>query len=247
MSLPLWVSELATEFWASAGEEEAFPRNLRLPIATTLPLTVVLLPRLRVARIDTWLRRQGIMYGLTAGDRALRACLVARYSQGLVFLDGADPEDQQRFSLAHELAHFLRDYRRPRQVVSDRLGSQVLEVLDGDRPPRSSERVQALLARVSIGFHVHLMERTGDGQMASLAIEGAERDADLLAFELLAPSARVLEEMDRYPHPERADAMTALLIETYGLPAQVAVHYSLLLAPPVRRGPSFMSRLRSVT
>src|SRR5947209_7799628 len=119
MITPFWVQELASAFWAEAGDE-AFPRSLRAPMARALPLSIVSLPDLRVRHIDGWLRRQSVLCALEAHDRALRACLVAFRGHGLIFLDGGDPLDEQRFSLAHELAHFLRDYQQPRARASER-------------------------------------------------------------------------------------------------------------------------------
>lgn len=243
MNTPLWVSETASAFWADAGGYESFPRNLRVPIANSLPLAVVSLPALRLASVELWMQEQGIPYGVEVGDRRLRACLVARYGQGLIFLDGADPEDEQRFSLAHELAHFLRDYWAPRRVVSDRLGQGVLEVLDGDRPPRSEERMHALLARVQIGFHVHLMGRSSEGGIVDDAIEASERDADRLAFELLAPSDTVLKEVSRYPNEQHRAMLAPLLTENFGLPAPLANYYVSLLMPEPRTESSLVRRL----
>jgi len=191
------------------------------------------------------LERQAISCRLSRRDRALRACLVAHRGAGALFLDGADPTEEQRFSLAHELAHFLRDYLEPRHRAVDVFGPGVLQVFDGVRPPTLEERVSALLADVPIGFHVHLMERTAEGQFASAAIDTAERDADLLAFELLAPSARVLDTFDLGGHEGRHTRLTELLIGTYGLPIRVAAQYAALLAPP-GRSTSFLSRLRPV-
>ena len=72
-------------------------------------------------------------------------------------IDAADPEDEQRFTLAHELAHFLRDYWRPRQMAQQRLGAEAVAILDGKRPPTPQERLAALLREVPLGFHVHLI------------------------------------------------------------------------------------------
>jgi len=67
----------------------------------------------------------------------------------------------------------------------------VLEVLDGRRRPGPAERLHALLGGVPVGFHTHLLARDGDGRAAG-AEAAAEREADRLAYQLLAPAAEVL-------------------------------------------------------
>jgi hypothetical protein len=247
VSTPLWVYELAQSFWQEAGGEEPFPRDLRRPIALALPLAVVSLPALCVACVEAWLQEQGALCRLEVPDRPLRACLVARYGHGMVFVDGTDAEEEQRFSLAHELAHFLRDYLQPRRLALARLGREVLEVLDGDRPARPEERVHALLARVPIGTYVHLMERSADGAIASRAVEAAESEADLLAFELLAPAEVVLRQAERHPESNRLEArrqrVRRLLVDIYGLPAPPAARYASILVPHRREADSFVRRL----
>lgn len=246
MSTPLWVSEVAAAFWADVGRPEPFPRNLRRPIADTLPLTLVLLPKLRVVGVDAWLQRNSIPCGINVPDRPLRACLVARYGHGFVFVDGIDPEGEQRFSLAHELAHFLGDYWQPRRRACERLGPAALEVFDGERPPHPDERIRALLARVPLGSYIHFMERTADGHLAA-ALDAVERDADRLAFELLAPADTVLADVQRFPSEQRRDAATRTLREVYGLPAVPAEQYATLLVPPPHRTSPLLRRLRLVS
>lgn len=243
MSSPLWVTETAEAFWAEVGEPEQFPRNLRQPIARALPLAIVSMPRLSVAGVEVWLQRQAVHCRVGVEQRALRACLVAGFGHGIILVDGSDPESEQRFSVAHELAHFLRDYWRPRHVAVERLGAEIVEVLDGVRPARDDERVHGLLGRVELGIRVHLMERMGHGRAASAAVAVAENDADRLAFELLAPIARIAREVGGYPPHERRDEAVRLLTTVYGLPASQAVRYALSIVPEQRPSDSLLRRL----
>lgn len=231
MSAPLWVLESAAAFWRSAGEEQSFPRDLRRPVARGLPLTIVPLPRLRVAAIDEWLYRQGAACSLHLPDRPVRACLFARFGHGAIFLDAADPEDQQRFSLAHEVAHFLRDYQQPRSLAVERLGPQALEVLDGARPAHQTERIHALLSKAPLGVFIHLMARDSHGHIDNAAVSAAEHDADLLAWELLAPAEQVLARLRPTPRDERRRVARRILSTTYGLPPEIAARYAASLLP----------------
>lgn len=234
MSVPLWAAELANNFWEDVGEPEPFPRSLRRSIACALPLSVVLLPKLSVSSALDWLKACGIICQLGGVDRPLRACLVARNGHGIAFLDGADCEDEQRFSLAHELAHFLRDYWQPRLIAGRRLGVKALQVFDGQRPPDSAERVSALLRLTSIGFHAHLMDR--ENGLVSHDIEERESSADRLAFELLAPAEHVLASCHEFKPRLGLDNVKNLLRNCYQLPARQAAIYAAILVqrqPPI--------------
>ena len=242
MSTLLWVVEAAAAFWAAAGGPEPFPRTLERAIIRALPLSIVPLSRLSVAAVAHWLGSQGIVGLALVTDRRLRACLVARYGHGFIFLDRDDPPAEQRFSLAHELAHFLHDYQLPRATVVARLGPAAQEVLDGDRPPTRAERIDAVLAQVSLAPHVHFMERTEDGHPTRAVVSAAERDADRLAFELLAPAEVVLHRARDTASARGPEALTHLLIAEFGLPAVPARQYAALLAPS-RPPRSFLDQL----
>jgi Zn-dependent peptidase ImmA (M78 family) len=228
VTVPLWAAELAADFWALAGAPGPFPRDLAGPIADALDLTVTPLPALRLSSALAWLAERGLVVSACLADRRLRGLLVAARGVGFIFLDAEDDEAERRFSLAHELAHFLRDYRRPRRAAVRRLGAAALEVLDGARPPRPDERLHALLGGVRIGCHAHLLARTEDGPVGAEAV--AEDTADRLAWELLAPADAVLAEAGA----DRA-ALERLLAERYGLPPREAERYAaeLLPRPPV--------------
>jgi hypothetical protein len=241
MSVPFWVSELASAFWTKAGGPEPFPRTLRRAIARALQLTVVLLPKLSITAVRDWLEKNGLACDVSGRDRPLRACLIGRHGHGVALIDGSDEDCEQRFSIAHELAHFLREYWSRRRRIEKRLGPGALHVLDGRRLATPQERLQSLLRDVPLGFHLHLMERDGDGNPVSSSIVQAEEEADRLAYELLAPAEHVLGNDKRKDRQE----LERTLRDLYGLPGVQAAHYAKRLFPQVRSDPLLL-RLRSV-
>ena len=241
MSVPLWVSELAGIFWKRARQAETFPRALRRPSARGFQFSVVLLPELTIRAATKWLMRCGIVCEVPGQNRLLRACLVARWGHGIAILDGDQSDDELRFSLAHELAHFLKDYWSLRMEVQRRLGAAALEVMDGLRSATVDERLHALLRGIPLGFHVHLMERDKDGTIASSVIAESERDADRLAYELLAPADHIFSG----GAPANDRVLTERLRKFYGLPGLQASRYARILVPSVRTDP-LIARLKSL-
>jgi hypothetical protein len=231
--IDLALGEIAETFWLEAGGGALFPRDPEPAALTILPLAVCKLPRLWVREAESWLLRRSIPCNLGAVDRPLHGCLVARNGRGMLLLDGTDPPDEQRFTVAHEVAHFLLDYLRPREHAAERLGSAVIEVFDGRRAATADERIDALLSETAIGVHTHLMERRADGSLGCGGIGGAEVRADRLALELLAPEDEVRRCFNLIAVPDTRDvrvaALTALLLEQFGLPGAVAAPYARAL------------------
>jgi hypothetical protein len=238
VSPPVWAAELAGRFWAVAGPPPPFPRDLTAAAPAALPLRVVSLPALRLDGVRAWLARAGLRCPTDEPDRPLRACLVTRAGVGFVFLDADDPPDERRFSLAHEVAHFLRDYDAVRRAAAARLGPAVLEVFDGQRPATAEERLHAVFRGVPVAAHVHLLRRDDAGRPRSEAERQAEAAADRLAFELLAPA-------ELFPEPGDAGALRAKLEVDFGLPAAAAAAYAALLGPPPTD--PFVARLRKLS
>lgn len=230
MSLPVWCAELAAAFWRKAGPPPPTPRDLTYP-ALFFGLNVEDLRDLSVARVAGWFRNRDIPLRLNEPDRRLRGCLVASRGVGFAFLDPADDPAERRFTLAHEIAHYLRDYWQPRAVAVRRLGPDATAVLDGDRLPTTDERLRAVLRSVPVGPFTHLLARDADAP-ATDAEREAEVAADRLAFELLAPAAAV------------GDAPCASrLVTHFGLPAGPADRYAELLLPPAEPEDRAWSRL----
>ena len=227
MIVPLWAAELADAFWEAAGMREEFPRSLRRPIVRALQMALVSLPRLRLRDVRAWLEHHGFSCPCRAADRRLHGFLLAQGGWGYVFLDGEDTEDEQRLSLAHELAHFLRHYWYPRREITRTLGVTALEVLDGRRPATEPERTRALLASVPVGVHWHLLAREEAGGLPRLTVRAAEEEADRLAYELLAPAEEVASRTDS----PQIGAVAELLRNHFRLPAGHAQRYAEILVP----------------
>lgn len=243
MSPPLAVVAAADAFWAESGMAPSFPRDLRRAVARSQPVSVVMLAALHVAKAEAWLRRQGKAIDIDVIDRPLRACLVAQSGAGIIFIDGRDGEAEQRYSLAHELAHFLLDYCAPRRAAVARLGEGVLDVLDGHRPARTEERVVGILANVDIRPHVHLMGRFADLTMSG-NVAHAESRADTLALELLAPWDDVTSRIAALGISADQAAISRLLLEHYGLPGPLAEQYAAGFCPTPLEGTDLLHHLR---
>lgn len=239
------VAEAANAFWHEADLPVAFPRDLRRAIALTLPVSIVLLSELQVAEVQAWLQRQGRIVDMTVNNRPLRACLIAHSGTGFIFVDGGDQESEQRFSIAHELAHFLLDYLAPRQEAVARLGGEILEVLDGVRPARVEERAVALLTGVPARTHVHLLGRAEE-EAAAEAIDFAESRADALALELLAPWADVSRLIAELGINGERGAIVRLLSDRYGLPLVPARRYAARFSPRRQSESALLRHLRNV-
>ncbi len=222
------IENAAREFWTLAGGAPEYPCDLEASLHWALPLDVLAVPGLRVSYVNNYARRAGLPYHFSRRDRRLWGCLLAYKDGGVVFLDADMPGDERRFTLAHELAHFLLDYRAPRMRALAALGEGIRPVLDGLRPPSMEERVHAVLEGAPLGVVGHLMERPTAG-LPSSAVLSIETRADRLALELLAPAAVVLESIAALPrrsYGERVDALAALLVKEYGLPAGIAGRYA---------------------
>ena len=237
------LQRTAEEFWKEAGGPAPFPRDLEDAVMWALPLAVLKVPRLWVHDVRALLRERRIPSCLPAPDRPLRGCLVAHQGKGCVLMDGTDPPDERRFTLAHEAAHFMLDYLEPRRRAVARLGAGIVDVVDGRRAPRVDERIDAVLTGTPIGVHTHLMDRRADGVIGCAGIAGVEDRADRLALELLAPAAEVERRLAGAGRlPRFADAVaraTAMLRDELGLPPAVAGPYARALYRERYGGPSF--------
>lgn len=228
---------IAARFWERAGATEPFPRRLFPTIAAILPVAVVLLPALSVAQMADWLARRGAGCLAPTPDRRLRGCLVAQRGHAFIFADGSLPEDEQRLTLAHETAHFLHHYETPREMALALVGPSILPVLDGERPALSAEKLRGAFRGVPLGVYQHTLER--DQGLPDPITERLESEADLIAFELLAPASVVVARASG------CDERLSVLISQFGLPPWAATRWGRWLEARRGGGDPFIARLQA--
>lgn len=188
------LRELADEVWQACPEDVRHARDIDAAVAWSASLALVTLPRLTLSDVRDWLADHGVS---AAGDDTtpLRGFLTAYRGVGIIAVDGKLDTVERRFTVAHEVGHFLLDYQLPRRRTR-RDAPNLLEVVDGVREPTASDRAQAVLARVPLGPHTHQLARAGDSAPDTVqesAAGGAEDTASRFALELLSPWADALD------------------------------------------------------
>lgn len=226
---------IAREFWERAGGRTAFPADIERAVSSTLPLLIISLDGLSIAKIRNWFHQRNIPVEGTFDDRLLHGFISLHQDCGFIFVNGTDSLEERRATVAHELAHYLLDYQRPRQKAVAALGTGILDVLDGYRPPTIEEKVHGLLTPVSIKPFTHLLEKEGDGSFHTYEVWNAENEADWLAMELLAPFEDIRNQFYRNaPLPatyqQCKEQIKTLLQYRYGLPLSFIEDYAGRLA-----------------
>jgi hypothetical protein len=232
------LARLADEFWQDDPRASAFPRDLEPALLLRTPVFVERLDGLSPARVQAWLAGVSFPVKLKTPDRPLNGCVVAYREHAAIFLDAALAADEARVILAHELGHYLAEYDWPRRRVLARLGASVLPVLDGHRKAEAPEEWAAALAGVSLHEHVHFMERAFDPR-AIAAHDRAERTANELACELLAPAGLVLQQGRTLDLGDDPAGWEGMLTAGFGFPRPWAWAYAERLAGLRRRRRTF--------
>ncbi|GHG84868.1 ImmA/IrrE family metallo-endopeptidase [Comamonas sp. JC664] len=223
----LWLKEALEA--SGLAHPTSFPRDLESDTEDAFPeiVTPVVLKGLTSATVASWFTQMciDIDYPVPTTPRRFRGCMVANKGRAFLFRDRNDKEDEQLFTLAHEVSHFVLDHMLPRARALKKYGPSFLPVLDALRPPTHAEQLALALDQFPIGIQMELMERDDSGFIQSGNVVQAERRADRLAFELLAP-ADIAYPYIKSLDEERGPAQLATL---FGMPLQQAQTYAQML------------------
>ncbi|WDF54338.1 ImmA/IrrE family metallo-endopeptidase [Mucilaginibacter sp. KACC 22063] len=242
-----YAVSVAKEFWSATGLSTEPPFDIAGAVSLLFPIDIVQLSELSTAKIDHWFSARNVNIQTHVQDRPLHGFVVFSRGVGFMFINGTDDEQERRYTIAHEVSHFLLDYKIPRDKIIKKLGAEVEEVLDGIREPSSKEMVEGIIKHVAVKPFTHLLEKEGDGSFENLQVYYAENNADTLALELLAPASRIkaetLKEKKKLSHTDFCKICNELLVHRYKLPTQIATDYAKVLAYRATGGPSIMDKL----
>ena len=240
MAAEAWLLRATAAMWRRLDEPIAFPREPARLARYGFRARLVESPSLHLQTVVDWLQHRQLPAPAAEPNRALRGCLVHFNATAYLFYDSRDDASEQRYTIAHELAHLWLEILERRERVRRRLGAAALDVLDGRRAATGPEQFHALLSGVTLQVQHHLLKRDEGLGVRDGGIMLAEERADQLALELLAPADEALRRL-----PPRAAwndwvPETARRLEiVFGLPHTVAAAYARRLGRDCGHGPDF--------
>ncbi len=241
------IADAVDEFWNNELPTE-FPCDIVEAVSYNLDVSLEFIPDLTVGKVSDWMRQHNIQTGPSISDRRLYGCLVAIQGIGFILMDENASLEEQRFTAAHEVGHYLFDYFYPRQEALTRLGAGMLETLNGQRPASLQERQEAILAGLKLDMFFSLMERSSEGA-ASFETHCSETRADDFALELIAPGSEITGKLNfsvfgsRSTFQQRFSLTKEKLTGQFGLPPNIAERYAKNLLELAGLGPTVFDGL----
>jgi Zn-dependent peptidase ImmA (M78 family) len=207
------IEKIANHFWAAAGGRERYgqPVDINAATSTALRIPIIKISGLTFEKANGLLTRIGGPQDASGGPTALHGLIVADQDTAIIFINGDDTVDEQRATAAHEVSHFLRHYREPREQVRRLLGPSIEDVLMRRRSPKPTERLAAVMRGVPLACF--RCSEPYDRATLLGSTQEIEDEADAVALEILAPRSDVRRRHLR-------DAVSIARI--YGIPLRMA-------------------------
>jgi len=239
---------IAKEFWRLAGGVQKWPCDIERAVSILTPLNIVSLSDLSLKKIKEWFNNRGISFDIDYSDRMLHGFISVHKNFGFIFINGTDSESERRYTVSHEVSHYIIDYKLPRERVVNVYGKGIEEVLDGYREPTVEERVESILNSISIKPYTHILEKEGNGTFEKYNNWMSERDADALAVELLAPYKLIQKGFPKHSKSnlsfqECKTLLMDILKDKYALPYTISAEYSSCIAANIIGNKSLIEKL----
>ena len=233
--------EVADQFWKSIPHLQTFPADIERAVAcSSLPIHIDIIPGLSISYIETWIQEHNFPARLNKDQSELHGFLLAQRGHGIIFVNGMDPLDERRFTIAHELAHFMMDYQLPRAKYLKLFGDNILNVLNGDRMPTVEERLQFIFTDIPSPFLTHTLDQREITSYERTAVWKTEWRTDALAIEILAPFRTVVSRLRKRKIEKKFEPVfrqaASMLVTDFGLPVGIATAYAKHISKSITGG-----------
>lgn len=232
-------------FWKRAGGRSDFPIDIGYAAMCALEVYVEEVADLTT---DAAVYRSGHFNTHSPeniGERRIHGCLIVGRSGAAILVEKNDDEAQKRFTIAHEAAHFIVEVRRLQERAACKLGHDFTDVLHGLREASPTERIDVWLHNVRTDAFVHFMDRTPSGEYGCVRTKDAERLADDLAVEILAPRSALIESLSSFGRMDFSESLLTVrhvAERRFGLPTEIAERYANRVVWQLKGGPSTAER-----
>ena len=235
----------ASWFWRRAGGRSTHPVDIGYAATCALEVGIRSVAGLTMFTAVDHLRRVGVRCPESVSERKLHGCIAVGPRGATILVEMHDADAQRRFTIAHEVSHYILEVRRHHRRAARRMGRDYVGILYGSREATPTERVDAWLKNVLFSPFAHFIDRTpGGGYGCGQTLE-AECVADRLAIEILAPRAelrRAVRANRRLPLSAMINEARRIAEQRFGLPDTVAERYAVGIVWEMRGGRSIAER-----
>ena len=235
----------ASWFWKRAGGRSAPPVDIGYAATCALAIGIRPINGLTTSTATGHLENIGFLCADGLDERELHGCIAVGPRGAMILVEMRDDDSQQRFTIAHEVSHYILEVHRHHRRAAQQMGQDYVDILYGARTAAPSERIDAWLNNVRSSAITHFMDRDPNGSYGCGNTLEAECSADRLAIEILAPRAemaRVASDCGKLPFRNLADATRRIAEQRFGLPGAVAAPYAGRIAWGLTGGPSTAER-----
>lgn len=234
-------------FWKRAGGRFDYPADIAYAATCALDVYVDEVAGLTPVSAAAHIGREELCPLGGADERSLHGCVIVSRSGAAVLVEKCDDEAEKRFTIAHEVSHYIVEVKQRHERAADRMGRDFADTLYGLREPTLTELIDAWLNNTRSEAFAHFMDRTpGGGYGCSRTLE-AECLADDLALEILAPRSEITAVISSMGLSESLKVARRVAERRFGLPNDIADRYAGRVVWQSKGGPSTAERFGFIT
>ena len=234
-------------FWKRAGGRLDYPADIAYAATCALDVYVDEVAGLTPVSAAAHIGREGLCIPNEADERSLHGCVIVGRSGGVILVEKSDYEPEKRFTIAHEVSHYILEVKLRHERATDRMGREFADALYGLREPTPTERIDAWLNNTRSEAFAHFMDRAPGGRYGCSRTLEAECRADDLALEILAPRSELRAAVSSMGFSESLKVARRIAEWRFGLPEAIAELYASRVVWQSKGGPSTAERFGFIT